>query len=83
MVSLISHKAIDAYRKVFPGDNCAYGEPGSLVFVEPEGSDDAYLQPCDETEAIFLDRIERSRKAGRNLFCEEWPRFKYKKGCLY
>ena len=35
-----------------------------------------YICPLDETDEIFLDRIERSKQAGRNLFFEEWPEAK-------
>ncbi|MDO4281375.1 MAG: hypothetical protein Q4C56_07065 [Peptococcaceae bacterium] len=32
------------------------------------------LNPLEETDEIFLDRLERSKAAGRNLFYEEWTR---------
>lgn len=34
-----------------------------------------FTVPAEETDATFADRIERSKKAGRNLFYEELPEF--------
>ena len=65
---------------------------GSMVVFEPtqltvyfENTDESYAWPEGETEAKFLDRIERSKKAGRNLFKEEWPLWEqnYEPGVLY
>lgn len=35
-----------------------------------------YDPPEDETREKFIDRIERSKKAKRNLFLEEWVKAK-------
>lgn len=35
-----------------------------------------YDPPEDETREKFIDRIERSKKAERNLFLEEWVKAK-------
>ena len=50
-----------------------YGEPGDGLFVEDDDGN-AYQAPEGETDAIFRDRIRRSKEAGRNLFYEEWKK---------
>ena len=79
----ISRNAIIAYRERFPNDYCCYEEPSGFIFITPEGSDISYLQPYEETEDQFLDRLNRSVAAGRNLFPEEWPELVYKDDCYY
>ena len=45
-----------------------YIEPSSTLAVEDKNGD---LYLIDDSEAAFLDRIRRSKEAGRNLFFEE------------
>ena len=47
----------------------------ALVTTNPE-TGKHYICPLGETDEIFIDRIERSKQAGRNLFFEEWPEAK-------
>ncbi len=47
----------------------------ALVTTNPE-TGKTYICPMLETDEVFLDRIERSKQAGRNLFFEEWPEAK-------
>lgn len=47
----------------------------ALVTTNPE-TGKHYICPLDETDEVFLDRIERSKQAGKNLFFEEWPEAK-------
>lgn len=68
----------------------AAGLDGSLGISVPdtlsvyfEEDDSEYVPSEDVTEADVLDLIERSRKAGRNLFKEEWELFKPEPGCIY
>ena len=42
------------------------------VFFEDGG---IYVPPRSESEEEILDRIARSKKAGRNLFKEEWVKW--------
>lgn len=42
-----------------------------------------YTAPRGERDEQILDRIERSLKAGRNLFAEEWKPFYYEAGKVY
>ena len=67
---MITEKSIDKYKEMFPEDECFYGEPSSLVYISH--GEDTYGQPEDETNDIFMDRLVRCKKAGRNLFLEEW-----------
>lgn len=68
----------------------ASGLSGDLAFLEPDGipsvelpDGTVFAAEGDEPPAKILDRIQRSQKAGRNLFLEEWSRFEYEPGCLY
>ena len=80
---MISPESMHKYKEVF-GTRCVYHEPGyGEVWVKDAETGKAYISPIDETDEIFLDRINRSIKAGRNLFYEEWKRLIYKPDCLY
>lgn len=80
----LSHHAISVYARAFPDDDCGYEELTEGLFsICTADATASVIQPEDETEDAFLDRIERSRKAGRNLFYEEWPKHEYEEGCLY
>lgn len=65
-----NYDTILKYREQYPEDGCAYLEPSNFVFVD--NGEKVLLNPRDETDEIFLDRLERSKRAGRNLFYEEW-----------
>lgn len=80
---MISEDAIMRYREAFPESDCFYGEPSEYVIVTFGSDAPSHIQPEDETEKQFLERIERSKQAGKNLFEEEWPELVYEKDCLY
>ena len=67
---MLTQKCFEAYA--------ASGLDGSLGVLMPNGDsvifedDTTYVPESNETEEQILDRIERSKKAGRNLFKEEW-----------
>ena len=42
-----------------------------------------YMCPMTETDAVFADRIERSQRAGKNLFFKEWRRIRNIPGIDY
>ncbi|MDO4281751.1 MAG: hypothetical protein Q4C56_08985 [Peptococcaceae bacterium] len=63
-------ETIIAYRKQYPDETCGYLEPSDFVMIN--NGEITLLNPPEETDAIFLDRLERSKAAGRNLFYEEW-----------
>ena len=80
----LSTECIIAYWKQYPDlDGCGYGEPDG-GFAVYDG-DYQYIAPIDETDETFMDRLKRSKDAGRNLFFEEWKRVEveYKKGAVY
>lgn len=72
---MIKWENILKYREQFGTDNCAYIEPDSFsrIFVE-DSNGIPYIQPKEETDEVFLDRIERSKQAGENLFFKEWEK---------
>ncbi len=66
---MVSIDSIKKYRKVFNTDSCAYNEPGyGEVIITDDEHHVSYIGTWKETDEEFLDRIERSLKAGRNLF---------------
>ena len=81
---MISWESIKKYRKVFNTDSCGYNEPGyGEVLVIDDTTEKGYISTWEETDEEFLDRIERSLKAGRNLFYEEWQELIYEEGWIY
>lgn len=60
-----------AYFEAF-GSMPFFAEPSSVIVVEGENGS---LYMVDEPEEKTLDRIQRSKEAGRNLFFEELPVF--------
>ncbi len=74
-------RCVDAYKEQYPDDHCFIHITGGGVNIETKHK--TYRQPYDETEEEFFDRLERSRKVGRNLFYEEWEIFEYEEGTVY
>lgn len=70
-MNYLSDRCLEAYWKQYPKGTCSRGEPGEAVFVSAKGK--TYIQPDDETEDSFLDRLKRSKDQGENLFFSEWP----------
>lgn len=64
-----------AYRKQYPRDACGFDEGTGYMAIEHR--DTVYAQPEDETNESFMERLERGRQEGRNLFYEEWPELQY------
>lgn len=81
---MVSIDSIKKYRKVFNTDSCGYNEPGyGEVIVTDDEHHVSYIGTRKETDEEFLDRIERSLKAGRNLFYEEYQKLVYEEGWIY
>lgn len=77
-------KCYDEYKKIYKHPHvCGFLEPSDDFSVSNEDTEKTYIMPENETLEAFLDRIERSKKAGKNLFYEEWEEFHYKEGVLY
>ncbi len=70
---MISYECADIYESSgLEGEFC-FLHPGftpSICF--PDYTE--YYCLDDETDEEFLDRIERSKRVGRNLFKEEWTK---------
>ncbi len=77
----LSEKCIELYRAQNPNDCCGFQVPGGQFMIDND--DTMYIQPENETDESFADRLERSRMAGRNLFYEEWETFEYDDDCEY
>ena len=79
-MGIISKESIKAYRKQFTDSACGYSIPNGCLRVGDLKNGRTYIAPDNETEELFLDRLERSKKEGRNLFFIEWHEQKHKKG---
>lgn len=68
---MISESSLKAYMAAgFEGD-CSLVPPVGMAMISfPDGK--TYMATTDETDEEFLDRLERSKKAGRDLIREEW-----------
>lgn len=77
----LKDECIDAYWEQYPEESCVRGEPGDELIVSVNETD--YIQPNNETNEMFMNRLERSKERGKNLFAEEWERFEYDPGCDY
>lgn len=74
---MISYKCIEAYRKQYPKDGCWTDECWGDAIVEREIDEKSFYNPKGESDEVFMDRLNRSREVGRNLFYEEWEEFDY------
>lgn len=72
---MIKLENILKYREHFGTNRCFYLEPDAWarVFVE-DSNGNSYIQPKEENDEGFLDRLERSKQAGENLFFKEWEK---------
>ena len=61
------------YVDQYPDDGCGFSTTSGQMIIEGDGG--LYVQPLSETEEVFLERLNRSRKSNRNLFYEEWIKF--------
>ena len=71
-INEISWEAMGKYYDTFKDAEAGYLVPDGKVVVVNPNTGESYIPYEDETEEKFLDRINRSVKAGRNLFFEEW-----------
>lgn len=64
----------DIFMETFPGCfiSTCYRRVEPTAFQRGDSTE--YIMPLDESDEVFLDRIERSKQAGRNLFFEEWEK---------
>lgn len=68
--------AIETYSKSGLGGAMGILIPDAISVNFDDGEDEeVYIAPSDLTAESILDLIERSKKAGRNLFREEWELF--------
>lgn len=68
---MVSESSFEIYKSSGLEGKCHYTFGGGIPMIDfPDDGD--YVGPLDETDEIFLDRIERSKQVGRNLFKEEW-----------
>lgn len=79
---MLSDKCIDIYEEQYPEDDCGYGEPGDKILIS-DNKGHLVIEPENETDETFMERLKRSKECGRNLFYEEWVPFKYKDGVEY
>ena len=89
----ISQRCLDEYNKLFSrydpvqdkwyGSSCGYVQPGPVLWITVEDSDVVYSPRGYETDASFMDRIERCKQTGKNLFFKEWKRDKYDPDAVY
>jgi len=72
-----------AYLEQFYATICIDEADGVHEFITDDDGNDYDI--TDETDAKVLDRIQRSKKAGRNLFFEECPPYtpSYEDGANY
>lgn len=71
----------DAYEASGLDGELAFLNSVTLAVCFPDET--SYMAPHGETNADVLDRIERSKKAGRNLFIEEWEQWEPEPDCVY
>ena len=72
---MLNSICIFKYREHFPEDHCFFSEPGPGIIIE-NTERKSFISPSGETDDIFLERLNRSKIANRNLFYEEWSEFK-------
>lgn len=80
---MLSEKCIDAYEQYFPDDVCAYDECTGDIVIERNTDGMPFYNPDNESDTVFLDRLERSRLCGRNLFYEEWKQLQIDENAYY
>ncbi len=73
----ISDKCIDAYREQYPDDDCGIDECFGDVIICRAEDDVCFYNPKREDDEIFMDRLRRSQRLGKNLFYQEWKIFEY------
>ena len=81
---MISYENIKRYRNAFPKDSCAYDAAsyGEVIVTNGE-TGESFKSDLNETDEVFLDRLQRSIEQKTNLFYIEWQPNAYKQDCLY
>ncbi len=69
-------ETIEKYNKLYPDDDMKFGIPDG-VLLKRNNDESLFYGDENESDEVFLDRLERSKKAGKNLFYEEWEPFEY------
>lgn len=72
---MLTSKCIWTYREQFNNEDCFFAEPGNNIIIINPDTKKTYISPEEETEIIFMDRINRCKQEHRNLFFEEWDEF--------
>lgn len=80
---MLTSKSLWEYRKQFDTNKCVFAEPGNQIMVLNETTNTYYVSPPDETDEIFMNRLERCKKENKNLFFDEWNTLVYEEKCLY
>lgn len=76
--------ARDEYKDIFGDSSCGYDLCfGGRLTVSDNKTHTPHVMPDKETAKVFIDRIQRSIAAGRNLFFEEWPAKTYRRDVIY
>lgn len=70
-------KCLKEYFKQYPKDRGGIDECADEIIIDSKKLKQSFIPPSDESPEKFMNRLERSRKAGRNLFYEEWNPFQY------
>lgn len=75
---------VDEHEDIFGKSGCGYEMClGDRIVVTDYAANKRYVAPDRETPARFIDRIQRSIQAGRNLFFEEWESVEIDTNLLY
>ncbi len=72
---MVSYDSISKYWKQYPDGGIGYSEPDGGLMISNLENGKTYKAPANETDELFEDRLERSKKARRNLFFEEWEEY--------
>ncbi|MBQ6222420.1 MAG: hypothetical protein IJJ44_07400 [Solobacterium sp.] len=70
---MITNELMDKYTRLFPEDRIFCSEDLGSVCIRMKNGE-LLVEPDDETEASFLDRLNRCIEKGVNLFHEEWEK---------
>lgn len=70
------HDVMREYIEAFRYPGIFYEEPSGTELLIQGENDEGCFTLKDDTPEKAHDRIERSKKAGRNLFYEELPEYK-------
>ena len=69
---MVSGETMILYSNTFKGSELFFDFNSRKIMVNRESDGKLFVRPNGETDETIIDRIERSKQAGRNLFFEEW-----------